>query len=206
MRSTLRRGHRSNRQFRFGKIVPQHFFHVSCVEKRARKRLPPAHEVALRLSESCECSARPHQLYDPPHVNLPDVEIGCRGTGVVSAQYSIASLRIRQRSVVADIDVQQRCDPDARKPEDSSCSISSAGYRNAPPSLSPPISRSANCLPGCQDDDCLARSADASLRNRRTRKRMLALQKPLSKLKPDSPITPHLPTLCNPDQRRDGKC
>ncbi|NKN04571.1 hypothetical protein GFL43_06300 [Rhizobium laguerreae] len=43
------------------------------------------------------------------------------------------------------------------------------------------------------------------MRDCRNRKRVLALQEPLSKLKPKTIITRTWPTLCNPGQRRAGQ-
>ncbi|TBY37075.1 hypothetical protein E0H64_03010 [Rhizobium leguminosarum bv. viciae] len=43
------------------------------------------------------------------------------------------------------------------------------------------------------------------MRDCRNRKRVLALQEPLSKLKPKNGITRTWPTLCNPGQRRAGQ-
>ena len=54
------------------------------------------------------------------------------------------------------------------------------------------------------DDDRAPRPSDPSLRDCRNRKRVLALQEPLSKLKPKNGITRSWPTLCNPGQRRAG--
>ena len=64
------------------------------------------------------------------------------------------------------------------------------------------VRRMANRLRRRQDDHRAARQAHPSLRDRRNWKRVLALQKPLSKLKPKSPITRTWFALCNPGQRR----
>src|SRR5690606_7365086 len=59
-----------------------------------------------------------------------------------------------------------------------------------------------------QDDDRTAGQAHASLRNRRDRKRILALQKPLSKLKPKSqsaaPDQAVQPRPASPDRALTG--
>lgn len=59
--------------------------------------------------------------------------------------------------------------------------------------------------PACLEALGTSRPHDPSLRDRGNRKRVLALQKPLSKLKPKIHITRAWSTLCNPSQRRAGQ-
>jgi len=75
-------------------------------------------------------------------------------------------------------------------PADNSSSTLSAGSSSGPRSRlhQPRLRRMARRLRRCQDDDGAARSAHPTLRDYRDRKRILALQEPLSKLKPKRPI------------------
>jgi hypothetical protein len=61
----------------------------------------------------------------------------------------------------------------------------------------PGLRRMAFRLRRREDDDRAAGPAHPSLRDHRDRKRVLALQEPLSKLKPKTPITRTWPALCN---------
>ncbi len=69
----------------------------------------------------------------------------------------------------------------------------------------PGLWRMADRVRRCQNDDGAPRPPDPPLRDRRNRERVLALQEPLSKLKPKMPITRTWPTLCIPGQRRAGQ-
>lgn len=66
----------------------------------------------------------------------------------------------------------------------------------------PGIRRMAHSLRRRQADHRAARQAHPSLRERRNRQRVLAFRKPLSKLKPKSPVTRTRFALCNHGQRR----